>query len=109
MTQNVLLPLLAALAGSAYAATSSTATANSTTSTVIDILLPMVDSQTVMASIEGVDATATSYFLTCPTGESSVECVLGSGMEVVEGPSVLEVHYTMGAAGYVTDSPRFSY
>lgn len=98
MTQQVILPLLAALAGGAYAATSS-ATANSTTSTVIDILLPMLDSQTVMASIEGVDATATSYFLTCPTSESSVDCGLGSGMEVIEGESVLEVHYTESAAG----------
>lgn len=99
MTRQVIMPLLAALAGSAYAATSSTATANSTTSTVIDILLPMLDSQTVMASIEGVDATATSYFLTCPTSESSLDCGLGSGMEVVEGSSVLEVHYTESAAG----------
>lgn len=96
MTQQILLPMLAALAGCAYAATS---TANSTTSTVIDILLPMLDSQTVMASIMGVDATATSYFITCPTSESSVDCGLGSGMEVVEGSSVLEVHYTESAAG----------
>lgn len=97
MTQQTVLSLLAALAGCSYAATSS-ASANAST-TVIDILLPMLDSQTVMASIEGVDATATSYFLTCPTSESSLDCGLGSGMEVVEGSSVLEVHYTESAAG----------
>lgn len=98
MTQRAVLPLLAALATCAYAA-SSTATANATTSTVIDVLLPMLDSQTVMASVEAVDATATTYFITCPTSESSVDCGLGSGMEIVEGSSVLEVHYTESAAG----------
>lgn len=96
MTQQAVLPLLAALAGCAYAA-SSTASANSTT--VIDVLLPMLDSQTVMASVQAVDATATTYFITCPTSESSVDCGLGSGMEIVEGSSVLEVHYTESAAG----------
>lgn len=100
MTKQAVLPLLAALAGCACAATA-TATANSTTSTVIDIVLPMLnsDSQAVMASVEGVDATATSYYLTCPTDESSVNCVLGSGLEVVEGLSVLEVHYTELSVG----------
>lgn len=96
MTQRTIIPLLAALASCVYAET-----ANSTTSSVIDIVLPMLDSQTVMGSIVGVDATATSYFLTCPTSESSLDCGLGSGMEVVEGASVLEVHYTEGAIGYV--------
>lgn len=89
--QQDFFPLLA-VAGCAFAATTSSAT-----STVIDITLPMLDDQVVMGSIVSVDATATSYFLTCPTDESEADCGLGNGIGVVEGPSVLEVHMTQSA------------
>lgn len=94
MMRCTILPFLAALASRAHAET-----ANSTTSTVIDIMLPMIDDQTIMGSIMGVDATATSYYLTCPTDESSVNCALGNGIAVVEGPEVLEVHMTAASVG----------
>lgn len=91
--QRTLLPLLAALAGYATATTTASASA---TSSVIDLNLPnLVDGDaTVMGSVLGVDATATSYSLTCPTDSSSLDCGLGNGIEVVEGASVLEVHMT---------------
>lgn len=92
--QRTFLPLLAALASCAYAETTSSATTS-----VIDIILPMLDDQAVMGSIVSVDATATSYYLTCPTGESSTDCGLGNGIQVVEGPSVLEVHLTESSVG----------
>lgn len=94
MMRGTLLPFLAALASRAYAEA-----ANSTTSTVIDVILPMIDDQTIMGSIMGVDATATSYYLSCPTDESSVNCALGNGIAVVEGPDVLEVHMTATSIG----------
>lgn len=90
--------MLAALAGSAYAKTSSSSTTANATSTM-EVILPMLDSQTVMGSIMGVDATATTFFLTCPTDASALTCGLGDGIELVEGDSVLEVHYTQDTIG----------
>lgn len=94
MMRRTILPTLAVLASRAYAET-----ANATTSSVIEITLPMLDDQVVMGSIVAVDATATSYYLTCPTDESSADCGLGNGIDVVEGPSVLEVHLTESTVG----------
>lgn len=90
MTQRTIL-MLAALASGAYAADA--------TST-IDVLLPMLNSQTaIMGSVMAVDATATTFYLTCPTDASSLTCGLGDGVELVEGDSVLEVHFTQSAIG----------
>lgn len=90
--------LLAALASGIYASTTASSSANATST--MTVILPMLDSQTaVMGSIMGVDATATSYYLTCPTSESSLTCGLGDGVELVEGPSVLEVHFTEESIG----------
>lgn len=90
--------LLAALASGIHASTTASSSANATST--MTVLLPMLDSQTaVMGSIMGVDATATSYYLTCPTSESSLTCGLGDGVELIEGPSVLEVHFTEESIG----------
>lgn len=90
--------LLAALAATARVSAKTTAT--TANSTVINVHLPTaVNSQAVMGSIMAVDATATSYFLTCPTSESSSDCGLGDGFEFVEGPSVLEIHMTEEVIG----------
>ncbi|KAH8894551.1 hypothetical protein GQ53DRAFT_762636 [Thozetella sp. PMI_491] len=59
-------------------------------STVVSLILPAYDAQTIEASVVAVDATATTYFLTCPTGESSNQCGLADGATVVNGPSVLQ-------------------
>ena len=80
------LPLLSALAAPALA---------QTTSSVVDILLPGFDEQTILASVVGVDApTKTTLFLACPTDEDETECGLGSGLTIIEGPSVFEFHQT---------------
>lgn len=92
MAQRTLLPLLAASAGSVFAQSTSATTTES--SSVIDIILPMIESQTILGSVVGVDATATTFFLTCPTDSVSLQCGLGKGLELVEGPEVLEVHMT---------------
>lgn len=85
------------LASIAHAESSS----SSATSSVINVQLPTAaDAQNVMGSIMGVDATATSYYLTCPTDTSSTDCSLGDGFELVEGPSVLAIHMTESALGY---------
>lgn len=90
MTQRTIL-MLAALASGAFAANA--------TST-IDVLLPMLNAQTaVMGSIKGVDATATTFYLTCPTDQSDLTCGLGDGVELVDGDSTLGVHFTQSAIG----------
>lgn len=92
MAQRTLLPLLVASAGAVFA--QSTSANSSASSSVVDIILPMLEPQTIMASVVGVDATATTFFLTCPTDAVSLQCGLGKGLEIVEGPEVLEVHMT---------------
>lgn len=54
----------------------------------------MLEPQTILGSVVGVDATATTFFLTCPTDAVSLQCGLGKGLEIIEGPEVLEVHMT---------------
>lgn len=84
------LPLLSALAGCTYAQ-----------STTIDLILPIYSQEVVMGSIVGVEATATTYLLTCPTSVESASCDLGSGIELIEGPSVFEIHMTETGIAYV--------
>lgn len=92
MAQRTLLPLLAASAGSVFAQSSSASSSES--SSVVDIILPMLEPQTILGSVVGVDATATTFFLTCPTDSVNLQCGLGKGLEIIEGPEVLEVHMT---------------
>jgi hypothetical protein len=92
MAYRTLLPLLAVSAGSVLAQSASAS--GSASSSVVDIILPMLDPQTIMGSVVGVDATATTFFLTCPTDAVSLQCGLGKGLEIVEGPEVLELHMT---------------
>ncbi|KAH8912615.1 hypothetical protein BR93DRAFT_963771 [Coniochaeta sp. PMI_546] len=65
-------------------------------SSVVTLHLPNFDDQTILASIITANPTATSYLLTCPTDEPDDECGLGTGIKVLEGPSTLEVHMTLG-------------
>ncbi|KAJ9138135.1 hypothetical protein NKR23_g8778 [Pleurostoma richardsiae] len=81
-----LLPLLPALLLSAPAAAQSTS--------VVSLLLPGFDSQTILASVISVEATATQYFIACPTDEDASECGIGPGATLVEGPSTYELHMT---------------
>lgn len=57
---------------------------------VVKILIPMVDQQSIDASVISAGPTATSYFLACPSGSPSDECGLASGISVLYGPSTLE-------------------
>lgn len=77
--------LLPALAGLSLAATTS----------VIWIIMPEVEQRTIEASVISVGPTATSYFLACPTGEDSLDCGLGAGIRLLEGPSTMEWHMTV--------------
>lgn len=88
MAQRILLalPLLSALAGSSLAQST----------TVIDLVIPQVDQQTILASVVSVGPTATEYALSCPTNEDDTECGLGVGFLVKEGPSTMEFHLTSG-------------
>ncbi|KAK4100280.1 hypothetical protein N658DRAFT_106065 [Parathielavia hyrcaniae] len=63
--------------------------------TVVDILMPMADPQTLLASVISADATATSYFISCPTVTSSEECGFADGLEVLNGPSTMNYAMTI--------------
>ncbi|POS76411.1 hypothetical protein DHEL01_v205198 [Diaporthe helianthi] len=93
MARRTLLPLLAAFAAPALGHSASASSPAS--SSVMDIILPMLQPQTIMGSVVGVDATATTLFLTCPTDAVNLQCGLGKGLEIVEGPEVLEFHMTL--------------
>ncbi|RAL13931.1 uncharacterized protein BO97DRAFT_442215 [Aspergillus homomorphus CBS 101889] len=54
-------------------------------SVVTTLFMPDTDSQTLVASVMGVAATATTYYLTCPAADSD-ECGMGPGMTVIAGP-----------------------
>lgn len=99
MAQRSILLLAALASGSAFAKTSSSESSAATST--MNLILPMLEdgSETLMGSIVGVDATATTFYLTCPTGESALTCGLGDGIELVEGDSVLEVHFTESGLG----------
>ncbi|OIW32210.1 hypothetical protein CONLIGDRAFT_260945 [Coniochaeta ligniaria NRRL 30616] len=72
------------------------ATSQAESSSIVTLHLPNFDDQTILASVITANPTATSYLLTCPTDEPDDECGLGSGIRVLEGPSTLEVHMTLG-------------
>lgn len=80
------LPLISALAGSALAQST----------TVVTILMPQVDQQTIHASVVSAGPTATAYLLECPPGADSLDCGIGTNFRVTEGPSTLEYHMTGG-------------
>ncbi|KAB5572548.1 hypothetical protein GE09DRAFT_1100006 [Coniochaeta sp. 2T2.1] len=70
--------------------------AQSPTSSVVTLHLPNFDDQAILASVITANPTATSYLLSCPTDEPADECGLGTGINVLEGPSTLEVQLTVG-------------
>ncbi|KAL6898308.1 hypothetical protein GGI43DRAFT_385188 [Trichoderma evansii] len=56
-------------------------------STVVNLLLPYADEQTIVASVIGVDSTATTYLFGCPKGEDSNSCGYPTSQTVTQGPS----------------------
>lgn len=65
-------------------------------SSIVNLHIPDADDQAILASVITANPTATSYLLTCPTDEPAEDCGLGTGIRVLEGPSTLEVHMTLG-------------
>ncbi len=66
-------------------------------STVVSLLLPYFDQQTVLGSVIAAGPTATSYFIKCPDAtdqQSAQDCGIGTGLTIVQGPSTLEIHLT---------------
>jgi hypothetical protein len=59
--------------------------------TVVTLLLPGFDNQAIEGSVIAADATATTYFLACPSGEDANDCGLATGLTAVEGPSTLSI------------------
>jgi hypothetical protein len=80
--------LLAAAAAAGLAAAQST--------TIVKILMPMVDSQAIVASVISAGPTATDFYVACPTDTPSESCGLPSGFSVLYGPSTMtyDLSYT---------------
>lgn len=62
---------------------------------IVTILLPDFDVQSIQASVITANPTMTSYLLACPPGTNDTDCGLGStGIHVLEGPATFEAHVT---------------
>ncbi len=63
---------------------------------VVKILMPMADPQHLGASVISAGASATSYFVSCPTGTPADECGFAEGIKVLYGPSTMayDMSYT---------------
>lgn len=64
----------------------------------VSLFLPGFDNQTLVASVIGSDATATTYAVVCASGipdddEDDEDCGLGGGLVLTQGPSTFA--YTM--------------
>ncbi|KAH8681365.1 hypothetical protein BX600DRAFT_446379 [Xylariales sp. PMI_506] len=82
----------AALATTATATATASATATSTqTSSVTSIFLPGFDQSSLVASVITAAPSATTYFVQCGGLANSLNCELGSGVTVVEGPSTFDI------------------
>lgn len=65
------------------------------TSTVVDVLLPMLDVQEVEGSVVSAGPTATTYLITCPTDTLPEDCgIPPGGFEVFSGSSTWGYSYT---------------
>jgi hypothetical protein len=60
-------------------------------STIVNMFLPDIDTQTLLGSVVSADSTATLYNIACPSGEDSSDCGL-AGMTVLQGPSTALWH-----------------
>lgn len=67
-------------------------------SSVVNLILPAVDAQTIVGSVINAGPTATTYAVSCPSGTDDADCGLGPGLSVVQGPSTLEIHETFQSA-----------
>lgn len=59
--------------------------------TTVSLFLPNTDPQSLVASVIGTDATATTYLISCPPGSDANNCGYGGGATVIEGPSTLQM------------------
>lgn len=57
--------------------------------TVVDIFLPAYDPQQLVASIKAVEKSVTTFVIKCEPDADSLECGLGAGYTIIQGPSTL--------------------
>lgn len=87
MSRQILLalPVISSLAGSSLAQST----------TVVDVLIPQVDQQTIFASVVSVGPDATAYSLACPPDTDSTDCGIGGGFLVTAGPTTAGWHIVL--------------
>lgn len=78
------LAVMSALAGSALAQST----------TVASLYLYGFEGDNLVASVVAAAPEATTYFVGCAPGTDSTECGFGPGLNFIEGPSTLGLHFT---------------
>lgn len=82
------LAVVSALAGSALAQSTS----------VTSLFLYGFEGENIVASVVAAAPAATTYFVGCAPGTDSTDCGFGPGLNFVEGPSTLGLHFTEDGA-----------
>lgn len=83
------LALLAALAGAAFAADSTT---------TVSLLLPMLDPQKLVGSVVKADSAVTTFVIDCPAGEPAESCGLAGPQTILQGPSTWAMSIALSAS-----------
>ncbi len=76
-------------ASSLLLATAAAGLAAAESTTIVKVLVPMIDSQSIDASVVSAGPTATAYRLTCPPNRDAVDCGLADGISILYGPSTM--------------------
>ena len=77
--------------------------AHAQSTSVVSLIVPFVDKQSLVASVRSVDATATEYLVQCPPDTDSSDCGLGTaGVIIKEGPSTIEFSYSDSTVGAIS-------
>lgn len=84
MHSSSTLAVISALAGSALAQST----------TVANLYLYGFEGDNIVASVVAAAPAATTYFISCGPGTDSTDCGFGPGLNFIEGPSTLGIHYT---------------
>ncbi|KAK4243348.1 hypothetical protein C7999DRAFT_18290 [Corynascus novoguineensis] len=59
------------------------------TTTLVNIMMPLVNTQPIGASVISAGPTAIDYFVTCPSSIDQEKCGLADGITVLYGPSTM--------------------
>lgn len=68
--------------------------------TVVDLMLPAVDPQSLVGSVVAASPSITTYAVECADNVDPAECGLLHATTIAQGPSTWSVHYSHSDAEY---------